>query len=131
MKKYPPDGAHRRAQSLRRNMTDAEKAVWRMLRSRQVEGYRFRRQVPVGPFIADFVCHEARLIIEIDGGQHEASSPAAVTRSEFLRGQGYRILRFWNNDVLGNPEGVYETIAADLRPHHPPTLPIEGEGFRV
>src|SRR5215472_6095656 len=71
MKKYPMGGAHERARALRREMTEAETKLWRMLRSRQIEGYRFRRQVPLGRYIADFVCHEARLIVELDGGQHD------------------------------------------------------------
>src|SRR5579863_3717009 len=102
MKKHPPAGAHVRSRTLRQNMTEAEKAVWAMLRSRQIGGHRFRRQVPLGQYIADFVCHEARLIIEIDGGQHGASSGAEIERTRFLESEGYRILRFWNNDVLEN-----------------------------
>ncbi len=111
-------------------MTDAEKAVWSMLRSRQIAGHRFRRQVPLGQYIADFVCHEARLIIEIDGGQHDHAASRDIEQSRFLEGQGYRILRLWNNDVLGNPEGVWTAIAAELVRHHPhPTLPHRGGGL--
>jgi very-short-patch-repair endonuclease len=104
-------------------MTDAEKSLWRLLRSRQIGGHRFRRQVPLGRYIADFICHDARLIIELDGGQHDGSSQEAE-RSCFLQEQGYRVLRFWNNEVLSNLEGVRATIAEDLLRHHPlPTLP--------
>ena len=71
MKKHPAEGAHARARSLRENMTDAERRIWQILRSHQMQGYKFRRQLPIGRYIADFVCHEARLIVEIDGGQHE------------------------------------------------------------
>ena len=97
------DGAHDRARALRQNMTDAERSIWRILRSAQVDGHRFRRQVPFGKYIADFVCHSTRLIIEIDGGQHERLSPDEAKRTRFLEDQGYRILRFWNNEVLSNP----------------------------
>src|SRR5271155_1739812 len=105
MKKHPIAGAHNRARTLRQNMTEAEMAIWGLMRSRQIEGYRFRRQVPLGRYIVDFACHAARLIIEIDGGQHDQSSTDETERNRFLEGQGYRILRFWNNDVLANPEG--------------------------
>src|SRR3974390_2477146 len=86
-------------------MTEAERRLWQMLRSRQTEVYRFRRQVPIGRFIADFVCHEARLIVEIDGGQHDPSSELGASRTRFLASEGYRVLRFWNK-VLNNPEGT-------------------------
>src|SRR5438132_8224031 len=96
VKKEPSQGAHRRARILRREMTEAEKRLWQMLRLRQTEGYRFRRQVPIGRFIADFVCHTARLIVEIDGGQHDLSSEEEASRTRFLEAEGYRVLRFWN-----------------------------------
>ena len=129
VKKKPSEGAYRRARILRREMTEAEKLLWRMLRLRQTEGYRFRRQVPIGRFIADFVCHAARLIIEIDGGQHELSSEEEASRTRFLESEGYRVLRFWNNEVLGNPEGVRSVIAENLHRGHPhPTLPHQGGG---
>ena len=95
-----------------------------------MKGYKFRRQVPIGHYIADFVCHEARLIVEIDGGQHDCSSPREAERSGFLRNEGYRILRFWNNEVLANLDGVHETIALELS-HITPTqtLPHRGGGL--
>jgi very-short-patch-repair endonuclease len=102
MKKQPNEGAHERARVLRREMTEAERRLWQKLRSRQTEGYRFRRQVPIGRFIADFVCHEARLIVEIDGGQHDPSSDIEASRTRFLESEGYCVLRFWNNEVLNN-----------------------------
>jgi very-short-patch-repair endonuclease len=114
VKKHPSEGAHWRARTLRREMTEAERQLWLMLRSRQTEGYRFRRQVLIGSFIADFVCHEARLIVEIDGGQHSLASEEATSRTRFLESEGYRVLRFWNNEVLDNPEGVRSVIAKDL-----------------
>src|SRR5262249_35262911 len=114
VKKAPNEGAHQRARNLRRDMTEAEKRLWQILRSRQIEGFQFRRQAPVGRFIADFVCHEARLIVEIDGGQHDPSSEAEASRTRFLEGEGYRVLRFWNNQVLENPEGAREAIGENL-----------------
>src|SRR5262245_29541343 len=110
-------------------MTEAERRLWQILRLRQTQGNRFRRQVPIGPFIVDFVCHEARLIVEIDGGQHDPSSEAEASRTRFLEGEGYRVLRFWNNEVLENAEGVRSAICEHLHwvtPTH--TLPHRGEG---
>ena len=147
VKKAPSAGAGERARTLRREMTEAEKRLWQMLRSRQTEGGRFRRQVPIGGFIADFVCHEARLIVEIDGGQHDPSSEAEASRTRFLEAEGYRVLRFWNNEVMDNPEGVCAAIADALHQGSPspirpvtrtrvepvtptPTLPIKGEGIK-
>lgn len=121
-------GAVVRARRLRQDMTDAERKVWRFLRARQTEGFRFRRQVPFGRYIADFVCHEAALVIEIDGGQHDAESPAEIQRSKFLEAQGYRIIRFWNDDVLANAEGVYVTIVENLGRHHPHPNPPPSRG---
>ena len=104
------------ARRLRRNPTDAERRLWQLLRHRQLEGLRFRRQAPVGVYVLDFVCFEAALVVEVDGGQHAMEKKAAdERRSAWLESQGFRILRFWNNDVLGNPEGVIETIRAALR----------------
>jgi very-short-patch-repair endonuclease len=110
-------------------MTEAEKRLWQMLRLRQTEGYRFRRQVPTGRFIADFVCHAARLIVEIDGGQHDLSSEEEPSRTRFLETEGCRVLRFWNNEVLDNPEGVRPVIAKSLHEVTPTqTLPHQGGG---
>ena len=88
MKKHPVPGTHARARALRLEMTEAERRIWQMLRSRQMTGHKFRRQVPIGRYIADFVCHEARLIVEIDGGQHDLSSHREAERAEFLRSAG-------------------------------------------
>ena len=111
-------------------MTVAERRVWQILRLHQMKGYKFRRQVPIGRYIADFVCHGARLIVEIDGGQHDRSSSEEGSRTHFLKGQGYRVLRFWNNEVLENPDGVYKTIVDELGriPPSPLCPPIKGEG---
>jgi Protein of unknown function (DUF559) len=94
-----------------------------------MQGYKFR-QVPIGHYIADFACHEARLIVEIEGGQHDRSSPPEAERSGFLQNEGYRILRFWNNDILANLDGVFETIAEELSRITPAqTLPHQGGGL--
>jgi very-short-patch-repair endonuclease len=103
----------RLSRRLRAAQTDAEGVLWRHLRSRQLSGYKFVRQDPVGPFICDFVCREQRLIVEADGGQH-AESAADMQRDRWLQAHGYRVLRFWNNDILGNLDGVLMTIAAAL-----------------
>ena len=111
-------------------MTEAERRVWQILRSHQMNGYRFRRQVPIGRYIADFVCHEARLIVEIDGGQHDRSSLREAECAGFLQNEGYRILRFWNTEVLANLDGVHEAIVEELRRITPTqTLPHQGEGL--
>ena len=114
VKKAPSAGASERARTLRRDMTEAERRLWQILRSRQTEGCRFRRQVPIGPFIADFVCHAAKLIVEIDGGQHDPSSEVEASRTRFLESEGYGVLRFWNNEVLYNRAGVRRAIADAL-----------------
>jgi len=100
------------ARTLRRNSTDAELRLWSRLRGRQLHGARFRRQQPIGPYIVDFYCAEANLIIEVDGGQHADDGPA---RTQWLEHKGYRVVRFWNNDVLANTDGVMEFIASVLR----------------
>ncbi len=137
MKKQPSGGAGARARTLRREMTEAERRLWQVLRSRQTEAHRFRRQVPIGPFIADFACHRAKLVVEIDGGQHDPLSEAEASRTRFLEGEGYRVLRFWNNEVLANLEGVRTVIAGHLGGVTPtaaqqitptPTLPHRGGG---
>jgi len=102
------------ARRLRRDSTDAERRLWAVLRDRRLAGYRFRRQHPVGDYIVDFACTKHGLIIEADGGQH-ADSEADERRTAFLRAEGWRVLRFWNNDILANPEGVLETILQALR----------------
>ena len=123
-----------KARRLRGEMTDAERKLWSVLRKRQIEGAKFRRQQPIGPFVADFVCQEQRLIIEADGGQH-AENLADARRTEFLEGVGYRVLRFWNNDILNNLDGVAQVIANELSTPHPAQAPPEspspsrGEGI--
>src|SRR5215470_16583960 len=102
------------ARKLRRDATDAERRLWAALRDRRLAGYRFRRQHPIGPFIADFACTKHQLIIEADGGQH-SGSVADHRRTEWLTQRGWRVLRFWNNDILTNTEGVLAVILAALR----------------
>lgn len=98
------------AARLRKEATDVERNLWSALRNRQIGGYKFRRQASIGPFIADFLCIEAMLIVELDGSQHSEAGDANRTR--FLEERGYRVLRFWNNDVIDNLDGVLETIKA-------------------
>ena len=123
-----------RARELRHNMTDAEHAVWRILRNRQFSGVQFRRQVSIGPYIADFVCYDARLVIEADGGQHNELQADRV-RDAWFAGQGFRVLRFWNNEIHDNPEGVATIIALALKGEAPLTRPLCGhplpQGERV
>lgn len=103
------------ARRLRKTKTDAETALWRHLRERQLEGFRFRRQVPIGPYIVDFACMEARLIVEVDGGQHSAGAERDGKRDSWLENVGYRVMRFWNNDVLSNRLGVLTAISEVLK----------------
>ena len=105
------------ARALRRNATDAEQIMWRLLRDRRLGGVKFRRQVPIGPFVADFACIAQRVVVELDGGQH-SDNASDVRRDAYLKAEGWRVLRFWNNDAMRNREGVLETIcdAAALTP---------------
>ncbi|MDQ2953673.1 MAG: endonuclease domain-containing protein [Pseudomonadota bacterium] len=115
-------------------MTDAERQVWSYLRAHRLHGTLFRRQVPVGCYVVDFVCLAARLIVEIDGGQHASNSKVRdQVRDAWLRSQGFRILQFWNNDVLSNGDGVLEQIVKALAKSPPPSLalPRKGGGNRL
>jgi very-short-patch-repair endonuclease len=102
------------ARNLRQNLTAAECLLWSRLRRRQVSGLKFRRQHMIGSYICDFACAEARVIIELDGSQHLDQAPYDANRDRFLRLKGYRVLRFWNGNVLSQTESVMETIAAAL-----------------
>jgi len=102
------------ARVLRKNLTDAEQVLWRHLRHRQVAGFKFRRQHPVGPYICDFVCLEEMLVIEVDGGQHAAAIVYVQRRSHYLRSQGHEVLRFWNNEVLLQTDSVLDVIYSYL-----------------
>jgi very-short-patch-repair endonuclease len=99
------------ARRLRREPTEAEKRLWRLLARRQIKGCKFRRQHPIGPYIVDFVCLERNLVVEVDGGQHALES---AERQEWLETEGYRVLRFWNNEILENLEGVHRRIVQAL-----------------
>jgi len=109
--------------SLRKRSTDTERLLWSKLRARQIEECKFRRQAPIGKYIVDFVCHEKRLIIEVDGGQHAESIEADQIRDQWLGEQGYKVLRFWNNEILTNIEGVLEVISDNCK-FHPPLNPL-------
>jgi len=102
------------ARHLRKNLTDAEQHLWRHLRLRQIGGHKFRRQHPLGNYIADFVCIECKLIVEVDGGQHAEQLGYDAARTAWLEAQGYRVLRFWNNEVLANIEGVVARVREGL-----------------
>jgi len=93
------------ARAFRRNLTDAERRLWKHLRAKLFEGLKFRRQEPIGKYIVDFVCYEKSLIIEIDGGQHSKERDKDGERERWLRGEGFKVLRFWNHEVLRNVEG--------------------------
>lgn len=102
-----------RAKHMRSHPTDAEHRLWQILRAKRLEGWKFRRQPPIGPYTPDFVCHSAKLIIEADGGQHGDETDGR--RDAWLKSQGFRVLRFWNNDIFNNEEGVLTTIFAALQ----------------
>jgi very-short-patch-repair endonuclease len=101
------------ARRLRTGQTDAETVLWNRIRNRRIDGHRFVRQMPIDNYICDFVCRERLLVIEVDGGQHNESAADAI-RDRRLNEAGYRVLRFWNNDVLGNIDGVLEVIQTAL-----------------
>ncbi len=101
------------ARRLRANQTDAETVIWNRIRNRQIDGHKFVRQQPIGGYVCDFVCRERLLVVEVDGGQHNESTADAI-RERRITEDGYRVLRFWNNDVLGNLEGVLVTIQIEL-----------------
>lgn len=103
------------ARQLRNNPTQAEHYLWYFLQRRNLLGFKFRRQQPLGQYIVDFVNFETRLIIELDGGHHSETVEYDTTRTEWLAKQGFKVLRFWNNDVLGNVEGVLERIIEKLQ----------------
>ncbi len=120
-----------RARELRRNLTDAERIIWYGVRAHRLIGISFRRQAPIGPYIVDFVSHAAKLIVEIDGGQHfeDEQERRDARRTRFLEGKGYRVLRFNNYDVLSNRSGVLERIAETVLGAAPsPPSPASGGG---
>jgi very-short-patch-repair endonuclease len=127
--------ARKRARALRTNSTKAEQIIWRAVRAHRLLGVGFRRQTPIGQYIVDFVSHSAKLVIEVDGGQHfdDAYEARDARRDKFLRSRGFRVLRFSNYDVMTNLEGVWDVIAAAvgeaLPPPYPP--PQAGEGLKA
>ena len=118
------------ARALRKNSSDAERYLWHFVRNRHLGGYRFRRQVPLGRYVADFVCMRARLIVELDGGQHAEHMLGDFERTQYLARGGFRVIRFWNDEVLQQIEAVLEQILGALIQAcpHPGPLPQAGEG---
>jgi len=116
---------HVTAKALRKDFTDTERLLWKYLRAKQMEGYKFRRQEPIGRYIVDFVCQQKRMVIEVDGGQHSTEKERDNERDKWLEGKGYKVLRFWNNEVLANTEGVLDIIR-DCLNHPPLTPPLKG-----
>lgn len=134
MHREGPIEKRRYAKRLRREQTDAERALWAKLHGRQLAGVKFRRQEPIGPYIVDFVSYGTKLIVELDGGHHNkpAEQVKDRERSAWLEGQGFRVIRFWNTDILWNVEGVLAEILEELGAAgdspSPWPSPIEGEG---
>jgi acyl-CoA synthetase (NDP forming)/very-short-patch-repair endonuclease len=123
-----PDWQRQAARRPRREMTDAEQKLWQALRAHRFHGFAFRRQAPIGPYIADFVCHQLKLVVEADGGLHPGSDRDAE-RDAWLAREGYRVLRFWNNDLLENLEEVLDRIGSEIAAAPPPRpSPARGEG---
>ena len=135
------------ARSLRSNQTDAEHMLWKHIRAGRFEGYKFKRQQPLGHYIVDFVCFEAMLVIELDGGQHAEQVNEDAERTLWLASQGFRVLRFWNNEVIENMEGMWASITTALSPSgrttshstkpasgqvagYPQPSPLKGEGVK-
>ncbi|MDZ4132728.1 MAG: endonuclease domain-containing protein, partial [Dethiobacteria bacterium] len=118
------------AKSLRKSSTDAELLLWRYLRNRSFEGVKFRRQQPFGPYIVDFISLNDKLIIELDGGQHnlEAEKVRDKVRDQYIEDEGYKVMRFWNNDLTNNIEGVLESIRLALLKDSPSPRPSPPEG---
>ena len=104
-----------RARKLRKQPTDAENAPWRLLRSRQIIGYKFRRQAPVGKYIVEFLCYQPRLAVELDGGQHQEQTEYDNERTRWLESRGFKVIRFWNNQVMEETGAVEEAILMALR----------------
>ncbi|GGA49156.1 DNA methyltransferase [Pelagibacterium lentulum] len=99
---------------MRRNPTEAERKMWLLLKDRRFDGYKFRRQVPIGRYIADFVCHSARLVVELDGSQHHGADTDRM-RDDWFEAKGFATLRIWNNDLSESPESVSDAVWAKLQ----------------
>ena len=111
---------------LRKNQTETEKKLWKYLKSKQLKGLKFRRQQPIGSYIVDFVCFENKLIIELDGSQHIEDKEHDFKRDDWLKSQGFAVIRFWNNEVMNNIEGVLAVILNSSFNHPPLAPPIKG-----
>jgi very-short-patch-repair endonuclease len=124
--KLIPAQQQERARALRNNATPAERKLWQALRASQLEGFKFSRQIAIGPFIADLVCRKQRLVVEIDGGQH--GDAPDIARQQFIEAQGYRVLRFWNDQVMSDIDIVCAIILQSLLSAQdpPPTPPVPG-----
>jgi very-short-patch-repair endonuclease len=122
--------ARKRARSLRANATNAERTIWYLVRAHRLNGVGFRRQTPIGPYIVDFVSYAAKVVIEIDGGQHYENTHEArdARRDKFLQSKGFRVLRFSNHEVMANREGVWDVIAAAVGAAVAPSLPFPASG---
>lgn len=114
------------AKNLRKNSTKSERILWKHLRNKQLEGLKFRRQQPIGKYIVDFVCFEKQIIIEVDGGHHIVQIKKDLERDNWLSQKNFKVLRFWNNDVLTNIDGVLEEIRKHSLISPSPTPPIKG-----
>jgi very-short-patch-repair endonuclease len=124
----------RNARERRKTSTDAERLMWTALRDKQLNGFSFKRQVPIGPFIADFACHSVKLVVEIDGGLHfsDVGERADALRTAAIEARGFRVIRFSNADVMSNRDGVLQSIAAELAASAPtPTLSRKRERERA
>jgi very-short-patch-repair endonuclease len=106
---------HKTARALRRRSTEAEKLMWSRLRGRRLQGIKFKRQVPIANYIVDFVALDLKFIVEVDGGQHQIRAAADAERTRVLEEWGYHVVRVWNNDVLGNIDGVLEAILQEIQ----------------
>ncbi len=113
------------ARALRQHGTDAERLLWNRLRGRQLEGFKFRRQQVLGPYVVDFLCLEPKLVIEIDGGHHAEQAQEDAARTEYLQALGYRVIRFWNHEVLRDPDAMLESIRTAIT-EIPSPLPSPG-----
>ena len=114
------------ARNLRKRSTDAERLLWRHLRARQLDGLKFRRQQPIGNYIVDFACLERGVVIELDGGQHASEVQKDRKRDRWFEVEGFTVLRFWDNEVLTNTDGVLEVVSESCLDHPPLTPPLEG-----
>ncbi|MBS0569884.1 MAG: DUF559 domain-containing protein [Proteobacteria bacterium] len=116
------------AKDMRRDATDAESSIWRQLRAHRFQGWKFKRQQTLGPYIVDFVCFDQKLVIEIDGGQHGDQASYDRDRTRWLEEQGFRVLRFWNNEVAMNLQDVLEAISTALAQSAPSPQPLSHKG---